>query len=322
LIELALDADQCCVLGAYSRPDLEIELNRCKITSAGASSLVEVLGRNQGPTKISFCEIDYSIIADGLRGNSRLKSLKLLISSNLEVGNREVLAITGALREKKGLVDLHLGHDHGVSGETWGAVFDSLKAHPTLEVLDLSRGVFAHPTTFPAALTSRIEGLVEMMKVKMSIHTIRLHGRYSEHELFRGSVSPYLDANRYRPRVRAIQRIRPIAYRANVLGQALLATRTDANRFWMILSGNAEVAFPSMTTPAADVPTPVTAAVTAAAATSSTESDADVAASVMSALTTNAAGSLSTATAAGTTATSLVPNIASPAAGQKRKARP
>jgi hypothetical protein len=126
---------------------------------------------------------------------------------------------------------------------------------------------------------------------------------------------------RFRPRIRAIQKTRPIAYRAKILGQALLATLTDANRCWMILSGNADVAFPSMTTPAADVPTPVTATASAAAA-SSTESDADVAASVMSALTTNAAGSLSIATAAATTATSLVPNIASPSAGQKRKVRP
>ena len=44
-----------------------------------------------------------------------------------------------------------------------------------------------------------------------------------------------------------------------VLGRALLAVRTDPNRFWMILSGNAEVAFRSTTattTPVVDLPTP------------------------------------------------------------------
>jgi hypothetical protein len=86
---------------------------------------------------------------------------------------------------------------------------------------------------------------VDMLKVNMSIHTIRIAWYYSKHELFRGSVIPYLEMNRLRPRVRAIQKARPVSYRAKVLGRALIATRTDANSFWMLLSGNAEVAFSS-----------------------------------------------------------------------------
>ena len=49
---------------------------------------------------------------------------------------------------------------------------------------------------------------------------------------------------RLRLRVRAIQNARPMVYRAKVLGRALLAAGTDANRFWMLLSGNPEVASP------------------------------------------------------------------------------
>jgi hypothetical protein len=67
-----------------------------------------------------------------------------------------------------------------------------------------------------------------------------------------------------------IQQTRPIPYRAKVLGRALLAVRTDPNRFWMLLSGNAEVAFPSSTTtttPAASLPTPATVGACANAAT-------------------------------------------------------
>jgi hypothetical protein len=47
--------------------------------------------------------------------------------------------------------------------------------------------------------------------------------------------------------VRAIQKTRPIAYRTKVLGRVLLAVRTYANSFWMLVSGNAKVAFPSTT---------------------------------------------------------------------------
>jgi hypothetical protein len=71
-----IDEDHIRVLGTYSRPDLEIVLTRCAITSVGTSALVEVLGRNQGPTKLDCCRIDNLVLANGLRGNSRLKSLR------------------------------------------------------------------------------------------------------------------------------------------------------------------------------------------------------------------------------------------------------
>jgi hypothetical protein len=91
LEETALDEDHCRVLGALSRPDLEIELIECHITGAGASALAEVLGRNQGPTKLGHCNIDNIILANGLRGNSRLKSLSLRLPSILLWGSRELL---------------------------------------------------------------------------------------------------------------------------------------------------------------------------------------------------------------------------------------
>jgi hypothetical protein len=94
-----------------------------------------------------------------------------------------------------------------------------------------------------------MQALVDMLKVNMTIHTIRVSDHYGEHELFQRSVIPYLETNRLRPRVRAIQKTRPIAYRAKVFGQALVATRvrTDANGFWMLLSENPEVTLSSTT---------------------------------------------------------------------------
>jgi hypothetical protein len=233
LENLEIDEDHCRVLFTYSRPDLEIVLRLCTIASAGVSALAE------GPTKLDVCHIDNSVLANGLRGNSRLKSLRLRFSSDLEVCNREVLEIACALKENKGLVDLDLSFcGFRVTDETWGAICDSLHTHPTLEVLDLrTYGV-------SGVTKSRIQALLDMVKVNMSIYTIHLHARYSQHEYFRRSVIPYLETNRFRPRVRAIQQTRPIMYRAKVLGRALLAVRNDPNRFWMLLSGNAEVAFP------------------------------------------------------------------------------
>jgi hypothetical protein len=146
------------------------------------------------------------------------------------------------------------------------------------------------------------------VKVNQSIHSIDSRDLYSEHELFQWSVRPYLETNRLRPRVRAIQKSRPISYRARVLGRALLAARTNANSFWMLLSGNAEVAFPSTnatTTLAATLPTPATAAAT---------STANVAAFV--ATLSPIDGAVSTASV------SNIDGDATPTVGEKRKARP
>jgi hypothetical protein len=245
LENVALDENHVRVLGDISKPGLGIELRHCRITGA-ATVLAEVLASNQGPTKLHRCYMDYSVFANGLRGNSRLKSLTLKITHNVAAdGNQEVLAIAGALKENKGLVELDFTDGFPVmSAKTWNAVCDSLKTHPTLEVLDVGLK-FWFLDLAPRVLKTRIQALVDMLKVNMSIHTIPLVDYCSEHELFRGSVIPYLEMNRLRPRVRAIQKARPVSYRAKVLGRALIATRTDVNSLWMLLSGNAEVAFPS-----------------------------------------------------------------------------
>jgi hypothetical protein len=328
---LALDENHCRVLGAYSRSGLKIELNSCKLTSAGASALAEILARNQGPTKLHWCRsnIDYSVFADGLRGNSRLKSFRQELFGDFPLCNRQILAIADAVRENKGLVELSLRCFGAIAmnEETWGAVCDSLKMHPALEVLDIRR--ISNTRPLPDVVTSRVQALVDMMNVNTSIHTIHVDYHYSEHEIYRKSVIPCLETNRFRPLLLAIQKTRPIAYRAKVLGRALLAARTDANRFWMLLSGNAEVAFPSRTTSivaAANLPTPATTAAT------STANVAAVVAFEIPALATTATGSFPTAAAAATSAATLftasapivaaAANVATLSAGQKCKACP
>jgi hypothetical protein len=266
LHNLEMDENHCRVLGAYSRPGLEIVLVCCKITSAGASALAEVLGRSQGPTKLDSCFIDNSVLADGLRGNSRMKYLRPRLSGNGDVGNRGVLAIADALRENKGLVNLDLLHTFTMTDEMWDAVCDCLKTHPTLQVLSL-QSEWALP---PTDLKPRVQALVDMMKVNTSIHTIHLDACYSEHELYRRSVIPFLETNRFRPRLLAIQKTRLITYRSKVLERALLAVRTDLNRFWMLLSGNVEVAFAStiattIVAAAVNLPAPATNAHTSTA---------------------------------------------------------
>jgi hypothetical protein len=53
---------------------------------------------NQGPTKLDHCDVDYSVLANGFRGNSPLKLFRALISP--EVGNQEVFAIAALSEEQ------------------------------------------------------------------------------------------------------------------------------------------------------------------------------------------------------------------------------
>jgi hypothetical protein len=76
-----------------------------------------------------------------------------------------------------------------------------------------------------------MQALLGMVKVNISIHTMHWRDQCSEYELFRGSVVPCLETNQLWLCLLAIQRTRPIVYRAKVLGRAPLATRTDANSF-------------------------------------------------------------------------------------------
>jgi hypothetical protein len=145
-------------------------------------------------------------------------------------------------KENKGLVNLQLWYDFGESDETWRAICDSLETHPTLEVLEFR--TLNAPSFVPSVITSQVQALVDMLKGNMLIHSIGVNDHYREHELFQESVIPYLETNRLRPRLLAIQRARPIAYRAKILGRALLTVRIDPNSFWMLLAGNPEVAFP------------------------------------------------------------------------------
>jgi hypothetical protein len=110
-----------------------------------------------------------------------------------------------------------------------------------------------------------------------------------------------------------VQRTRPIIYRAKVLGRALLATRTDANSFWILLSGNAEVAFPSTTattTLATNIPPPAAATAIANAAAIATTA-------VITVTATRAAFTTGSSVAAAAAA-----NVATPTACQKCKSRP
>jgi hypothetical protein len=120
LHDLDINENHCRVLGTYSRPGLEIELYGCRLRGAADGTMAEVLGRNQGPTKLVYCkgEIDSVMLSNGLRGNSRLKRM-MLCPVNHDAAGQEILTrIASALKENKGLVGFYLRYDLNESDDT------------------------------------------------------------------------------------------------------------------------------------------------------------------------------------------------------------
>jgi hypothetical protein len=155
-------------------------------------------------TKLDLCDLHDSLFANGLRGNSRLKSLRP------RRYNRNVFAIAGAALKENTKALFTWMRD-----ETLDAVCDYFKTHPKLEDLDF-RSVFTEDTVAPAMLKSQIQALFDMVQRKTSIHTILWDSRYSEQKILQGKVIPHLATN---------------AFRATVLRRALLVACTDANSF-------------------------------------------------------------------------------------------
>jgi hypothetical protein len=107
--------------------------------------------------------------------------------------------------------DVRGGCEPSSTDDAWGAVCDSLKTHSTLEVFDLVATPIKGPLVPPDVVKSRMQAPVDMVKVNTLIHTIRVDSLFSENEIYQDLVISHLETNRFRPRLLAIQAIRPIA---------------------------------------------------------------------------------------------------------------
>jgi hypothetical protein len=137
-----------------------------------------------------------------------------------------------------------------IDDENWNVLCESLKTHPSLISLDF-RGTSPTLRTTRNELTEdqkahRTRALAEMMKVNTVVHTIELSDGERARHIYMEEVLPYLETNRYRPRVLAISKA-DIQMRRPFLGLALQteSVRNDSNFLWMFLSRNADVVLQS-----------------------------------------------------------------------------
>jgi hypothetical protein len=241
--------DQCRALSATPNvtnngSPLEIELYYCNLSNAATTdALVEAIRQNRGPTNLERCEIDTGILADALRGNTSVKALTLRCS----YGNaaKDLVAIgtlARALEKNRGLVRLDMSN-RVISNDNWKALCQSLKAHPTLEVLGLrttTSSAERRDPDFNATRTHRMRGLEGMLKVNTIMHTIDLEPTECDESLLQHSIRPRLEGNLYQPRVCAMKKVDSLL-RAKLLGRALESKQGSPNALWMFLSQNEDI---------------------------------------------------------------------------------
>jgi hypothetical protein len=114
-----------------------VEFRQCTVDGLG-NGLKRVDGNGGvGPkkVKISCAQSELVKVADGLRGNSTLGELDLLM--HFMLGADDIQQLTSALQDNMGLQRLCLEY-LDMDDASWDILLASLKHHPTLRVLDLA----------------------------------------------------------------------------------------------------------------------------------------------------------------------------------------
>jgi hypothetical protein len=242
LEDMTLDRDHCIALESNDRTDLEIELSNCKLTDEGTQAFLESQRRDKGPDKLLNCKMDVAVLAEAVRGNTSLKSLKPcggLDHDQLSSGDFETLA--KALKENEGLVTLDLA-GQPIIEESWRIILKSIQNHPSLQVLDLhltpsSRRMSA------ATKTERMLAIVKMLQVNTIILKIHMLLHECDKQVLQDLINPRLQLNVYRLRVRAIKEVAPGVLRRKLVGRALGKVSKNINLLWLILRENVDTDF-------------------------------------------------------------------------------
>jgi hypothetical protein len=245
LKNILLDEDQCHALATVSRQELILEYDcRLKDDNGCHNSFIECLQGDRGPTELNKCSIDCRVLADALRGNTRVVKLKLARHVTTNTGMN---ALARALAENHGLEDLSL-YDHSISDENWEIMCQSLQSHPALTKLNLrSTGqvIWVNGrciTMSRGQKVKRARALADMLLKNTVLQTISFSRYELDPKIYWELISPRLQTNLYRPRVIAINRAGGLLRRA-LLQRALQSesVRNNPSLVWLFLSENMDV---------------------------------------------------------------------------------
>jgi hypothetical protein len=250
LRDMILNEEHIRVLASAPLQEVKLVLRGCSLSDDEAcmNAFRQWLQSGGGPTELYRCVIDPGVLADAMRGNSRLGKLLLSPERASTADDSDVSLIVSALAENKGLTVFD-AFWYAISDENWSILCHSLENHPTVTTLDLActgpknpdgKRVFSEEQK-----TNRTLALAELMQTNTVLHTIRLFPGEFDERIFAESIQPRLETNLNRPRVLAVKKeVDNRSFRRKVLGRALSCVNSNPNLVWMFLSENLDAFSP------------------------------------------------------------------------------
>jgi hypothetical protein len=236
---------------AVAMATVQIKLSNCQFEDQGAA-MIEAVAAQRGPRSLRFLldrwdsyDALLDIVSDerresffmSLRNNTHLECLEI---SPLIVGNKALRVLADALHDNKGLLELSVLFDDGVSNEGWSELIKAVSSHPSLRTLNLS--IRPEMSDFDLedldevveAGRHRTNAVSEMLLLNKKVETMSCDLDTYDLTDWDARVVPRLDCNRYRSRFLAIQQIgNDIQKRAAVLAEAMACVSAKP---WLLMT--------------------------------------------------------------------------------------
>jgi hypothetical protein len=243
LCKFSVDRDFCHALGFVIRPDLQTRFRDCNMTESGSRAVAEAIHSHQGPTWLLNCDMDHSLLAEALRGNTSLTHFESQPGRGVFRDDDEWRLFARALSQACNLLIVSF-EGLFVNDENLEFLCQHIARHPTLECLNLVATTRDEGDRwFDDILTERkirrATAVLEMLRFNTVLRRIELCPYEFDSGILDHEIRPRLEMNDFRPRVRSLAGIQDDASDCDLLlGSTLDEVNGTPTLMLMLLRSN------------------------------------------------------------------------------------
>jgi hypothetical protein len=218
-------AEDCLrALEGGSHPDLQVSLERKDLSHLEPTRLQIFLRKCQGAITLCNCTIDFHLLSEVLRGDSKVTELVLAPQT---LNDANAACLTNALKTNTCLTELSLV-SNPLGDEDWIRMCQSIAQHPKLQKVCLR--TTTHPTSENKIL--RTSAVVRMLRDNFVLQEVDLTPSECDERIQRDVISPYL---RYARNIRTLNDFGgTMAMRTQLLTQV----NKNPTLLWMVISND------------------------------------------------------------------------------------
>jgi hypothetical protein len=227
-------AEDCLrALEGGTHPDLQVSLERKDLSHIKPTLLHTFLRKCQGAITLCNCTIDFHLLSEVLRGDSKVTQLVLAPQT---LNDTNMARLIYALKTNTCLTELSLV-SNPLGDEDWIRMCQSIAQHPKLQKVCLR--TTTHPTPSSESKILRTSAVVRMLRDNFVLQNVDLTPSECDERIQRDVISPYL---RYARNIRTLNDFGgPIAMRTQLLGRAMRQVNNNPTLLWMVLSNDTRI---------------------------------------------------------------------------------